>query len=114
VLSIIGVKGRAKDNVRVRRKNGGEKELSGILLVHILKSRPGIYSIQYAQLPQGEVLISLLADASLSIIEVHTYFARELNKDHPEVDANAVRLEQVRALKRTVAGKNRMKVDIAP
>jgi hypothetical protein len=108
------VTGRTKDNVHVRCKNGGEKELSGILLVHILKSCPGIYSIQYAQLPHGEVAVSILADASLSLLNVHAYFTRELNKDHPEVDANAVRLEQVKELKRTVAGKNRMKVEMEP
>jgi phenylacetate-coenzyme A ligase PaaK-like adenylate-forming protein len=114
VLSFTNVKGRSKDNVSVRRKNGGAKELSGILLVHILKSRSGIYSIQYAQLPGDEVRISLLADAPLSLAEVHSYFARELNNDHPDVDAGAVLFEQVWELKRTVAGKNRLKLDISP
>ena len=111
VFSINSVKGRIKDNVCVRRKDRGVKELSGILLVHILKSRPGIYSIQFAQLPDGHVHISLLAEESVSLAELHTYFSGELNKDYPEVDANAFCLVRVRELERTVAGKYPIKVD---
>ncbi len=112
VLSFSRVKGRTKDNVSVRCKEGGNKNLSGILLVHILKSRPGIYSIQYAQLPGAEVRIFLLADAPLHLRELHAYFAKELNKDHPEVDADAVHMEQISELERTVAGKTCIRVDV--
>lgn len=105
VLSFREVLGRRQDVVVLRTAAGHRLELSAILPVHVLKSFPGILSIQFRQ--RDDLLeVFVQADRPLDLDEVTAFFGRELAKDHPDVDPRSYRVEQVDEQVTTVAGKH--------
>jgi phenylacetate-CoA ligase len=105
ILTFRSIVGRRRDLLTVGTKKGSPLELSGILMVHILKSYPHIYSIQFEQLEPDGVRLSLVADCQLDVQRVKDYFLREIRKDHKSIDTNRVEIAQVSSIAKTAAGK---------
>lgn len=110
IFYIDNVKGRTRDNVKIRSRDGSYLELSGILLVHILKGVPGIYSVSYKQLIGNEVQISVLAE-SVNLVQLQERFKREIKSEHPAIDTDAIHLVEAKSELRTLAGKAVMRAD---
>ena len=108
ILRLSAIKGRTRDVLLVRSSSGRSLSLSGILMVHLLKSYPGIYSIQFEQLERDGVRIRLSSDAPLDLGDIREYFFRELSKDHPDMDRSCFDFSQTDTVTRTTAGKERM------
>lgn len=107
ILSFSEISGRAKDNVTIGCANGSFLELSGILLVHILKAYPELYSISYKQQPDHKIQLFIVASKKQDIQKIYTFFNRELKKDHPEIDEGNIEIFQVSGEQRTIAGKTK-------
>jgi len=105
VLALSAVLGRTRDILSVRTVDAGELQLSGILFVHVLKSHPGIFSIQFEQLPDAAVRIFVVGDRPLDLDQVKHHFLAEIGKDHPDIDGQAIEVVQVSRAELTVAGK---------
>jgi phenylacetate-coenzyme A ligase PaaK-like adenylate-forming protein len=108
ILELRSIQGRKRDVLRIGAVDGSYLEVSGILLVHVLKSYPRLYSIQFEQLEQNTVRILLAADRPLDLPEVKDYFIREVRKDHANIDGNCILMEQVESVSKTLAGKEGM------
>jgi len=108
VLALSAVVGRSRDLLSVRTAHGGRLELSGILFVHVLKSYPGLYSIQFEQRPDAAVRIFVVGDRALDLAGLKAHFLAEIGKDHPDIDGAAIDLVQVPRAELTVAGKESM------
>jgi phenylacetate-coenzyme A ligase PaaK-like adenylate-forming protein len=107
VLRLSSVLGRSRDVLRLGTVGGGSVHVSGILLVHVLKSYPHIFSIECEQSGPGQVRILVAADRPLDPAHVKAHFLREIRKDHPDLDGRSVELRQVDAIPKTAAGKER-------
>lgn len=105
VLEILSVQGRRRDILRVGCMDGSYLELSGILMVHILKSYPHVFSVQFEQRKPTGVRMFLVGDRRLDIEDVKSYFLREIRKDHHNIDGEQVHITQVESIAKTVAGK---------
>lgn len=105
LLELGSIQGRKQDVLKIGALDGSYLEVSGILLVHVLKSYPHLYSIQCEQLEQNTVRILLAADRPLNLSDVKDYFIREVRKDHANIDANCILMEQVESVSKTLAGK---------
>jgi phenylacetate-coenzyme A ligase PaaK-like adenylate-forming protein len=105
ILELRSIQGRKRDVLRIGAVDGSYLEVSGILLVHVLKSYPRLYSIQFEQFEQDTVRILLAADRPLDLPEVKDYFIREVRKDHANIDGNCILMEQVESVSKTLAGK---------
>jgi phenylacetate-coenzyme A ligase PaaK-like adenylate-forming protein len=105
VLALSSVQGRARDVLRIGTIGGEPLCLSGILMVHLLKLYPGLYSIQFEQTATDAVRIHLVSDRELDLGAVRAYFMREVGKDHPALDGAKVEFVQADAAARSVAGK---------
>ena len=97
--------GRAQDVLRIELIDGGELEVTGILLVHVLKAYSNVYSIQFEQVDRTRIGISLVSDRELDLERVKRYFLRELARDHGRVASSSVEMRQVEAVGRTLAVK---------
>lgn len=104
-LTLSAVVGRSQDVVRVGTVDGGGLELSAILPVHVLKSEPGIVSVQFAQHRGDRLRIFLHADRPLALEEIAERFHAALRSDHPLYDTASVAFEQIAAPILTKAGK---------
>lgn len=110
LVRIENIKGRARDNVTLRTEDGGLLELSGILIVHIIKGYAGVYSISYKQCRDNELEVYVVLDNKIDIKDVERSFLKELRKEHDGFDAQAVRLIKSNKAFRTIAGKTAMRV----
>jgi phenylacetate-CoA ligase len=107
ILSLKRIKGRTKDIVKIKTIDGKYLELSGILMVHILKNHPNIYGISFKQLENNCTEVSFVSDKNLNIKEVKDYFIREIKKDHENIDPAAIIISQIDKIKKTKAGKEK-------
>lgn len=110
IFYIDKVKGRTRDNVKIRSNDGSYLELSGILIVHILKGIPGVYSVSYKQLIGNEVQIAVISE-SVDLLQLKQIFNREIRSEHPAIDTNAIHFVEAKNELRTLAGKAVMRVD---
>lgn len=111
LIRINNIKGRSRDNVKVRALSGDSLELSGILLVHIMKGFSGLFSISYKQCPNNEVEVHVVPQEGTDVKRLQNSFKAELIKDHPEIDLSAIKVIETSEVQRTIAGKTFMKVD---
>jgi phenylacetate-coenzyme A ligase PaaK-like adenylate-forming protein len=107
ILEVSSILGRKRDVLRVGSIEGSDLELSGILMVHALKSYPHIFSIQFEQLESNGVRIFLVADRQLDLQHVKMYFLKQIRKDHKNIDASCLDITQVDTISKTLAGKER-------
>lgn len=106
VLEISEISGRSQVLVSLMTNEGGVIYLSGILIVHILKSYPGIYSIHFENGPLNHVVIYFTSDLIVETNKIKKYFLGEIRKDHPNIDSSSIDFVQTYVEKRTLAGKS--------
>lgn len=111
LIRINNIKGRSRDNVKIRTLSGDSLELSGILLIHIMKGFSGLFSISYKQFPNNEVEVYVVPQEGTDVKRLQNSFKAELIKDHPEIDLSAIKVIETSEVQRTIAGKTLMKVD---
>ena len=104
ILLIDEIQGREKDVLNIADKDG-VIILSGILMIHILKSYKGIYSIQFRQLKGLRVEVRLVADSEVSLSNVKQYFLRNIRIDHADVSEDSFVFKNVNNIEKTIAGK---------
>ena len=110
LVTIENIKGRSRDNVKLRTEDGGFLELSGILIVHIIKGNAGVYSISYKQCRDNELEVYVVLDSKVDIKDIESSFLKELKKENDGFDVTAVRLIRKDDAFRTLAGKTAMRV----
>jgi phenylacetate-CoA ligase len=108
LLSIKRVEGRVQESFTLRSRNGEPLVLSGILIVHIMKSYPNIYSVQGEQLPEGRICVHLVSDKTLNLDDAKAHFVRMLVKDHPDHDDDAILFQQNSETQLSLAGKEKI------
>ena len=111
ILKIEKIEGRKRDNIKLRTKGRGFVEISGILLVHILKASEGVYSVSFKQCKNYEVEIYIFTAPELEVGQILNQFLTSLKKENANIDSCAVRMIRIDRPIRTLAGKNAMKVD---
>ena len=108
LLRIKRVEGRVQESFTLRTQNGEHLILSGILIVHIMKCYPNIYSVQGEQLPEDRICVHLVSDKSLNLDDAKAHFVRMLLKDHPDHDDDAILFQQNSATQLSLAGKEKI------
>ena len=108
VLAFQKVEGRKQESFTVGTQAGFPLVISGILLVHIMKGYPNIYSVQGEQLTDKSVCIYLTSNKLLDLNKAHSFMVEQLFQDHPEVDPAALILRQTDDVQRSVAGKEKV------
>ncbi|RLA07955.1 MAG: hypothetical protein DRQ51_04260 [Gammaproteobacteria bacterium] len=104
ILNISKIAGRTKDILKLKVGNK-ILELSGILMVHVLKSYKGIFEIQFKQLPNSRIKILFTASKKLNTIGVEEFFIKNISQDHSEIKKGDFEFEQVKNIEKTIAGK---------
>lgn len=115
ILSLQAIQGRPMDVLSVLKQDGGLYHLSAILMVHVLKSYPGIYAVSYTQTQPGYVLIRVQTPQALSASEsqnLQQFFLQHLVLQYPGISASAFTLQRVESLPKTVAGKEQRRAVI--
>lgn len=107
-LTLGAITGRSQDSVTVSTLGGGHLELSAILPIHILKSIPGIMSVQYRQNAIDQLQIFITASRELDLDALSVLFAEKLNKDHADFDETSVSFHQIDTPLLTKSGKQSM------
>ena len=79
--------------------------VSGILIIHIMKSYPFIYSIQTEQLEDNKICIFLNSDRLLNLEKIKAFFKSELSKDHRQIDFENIIFKQVETSQLSLSGK---------
>jgi phenylacetate-CoA ligase len=108
ILALRGIKGRSKESFEIATISGEKLLISGILIVHIMKSYNFIYSVQCTQLDNHHIVIHLTSDRNINLDDACKYFSHQLSKDYNNVDPSAISIEQVDDIKRSLAGKERV------
>jgi phenylacetate-CoA ligase len=111
ILSFKKIKGRTQHVLSIKSLSGRLMEISGILIIHILKSHSHIYSVQSRQLYEGSIVIDFVASHDLNIQNLKEFFLKEFMKKHEPFDTAAVQLNQVESIKLSVAGKEIVALD---
>ena len=106
LMSFESIAGRTKDNVIVKCKDGTFIELSGILIVHILKGYPSVYSISYKQVEEGSVEVYVLSKELTSVSKLTDHLTREMLKEYPDVSPGSFKVIITKSEKQTIAGKS--------
>lgn len=107
ITVVDSITGRSKDVLKVYSA-GKIFQISGIFLIHALKSYKGIYEIQFAQKKDYKVKISFTSNKALDIIKVSNYFIKNLRFDFPKIHEGCFIFEQVKSLEKTISGKQRV------
>ncbi|MDQ0689856.1 hypothetical protein [Arthrobacter sp. W4I7] len=104
-LTLGAVTGRSQDVVTVSTLDGEHLELSAVLPVHLLKSEPGVSSVQLRQEAPGVLRIFLSADRPLPLRDVAEAFTSQMKREHSMFDPVSVSFEQIQEPLLTKAGK---------
>lgn len=104
ILTIKAITGRKQDILKVATSISF-LELSGILMVHILKNFPDIYDIQFQQLPNNIIKILFTSPKKISLVDIKIYFLKNLRINHPEILDSSVIFEQTQNITKSIAGK---------
>lgn len=104
ILNIDFIAGRNKDILKVATQNG-LLELSGILMVHVLKGFKGIYDIQFIQLEKNKVKILFTVEIDIDNSKVKKYFLDNIKQDHLDILEDSFEFVQVEEVEKTIAGK---------
>ena len=108
-LSLRAIVGRQKDVLTLRSRAGAAVEVSAILPVHILKTYPGITSVQFSRVPPTAARIHLEVDRTTDVAAVAAYFREQFGRDYPDVDTSeCLTFELVTSADLTLAGKHRL------
>ena len=94
--------------VKVNNRDGSQAELSGILIVHLLKGYPGIYSVASEQMAEGHLAVKISSPVRLDTEAIKTFFLKEIAKDHPDIDADVIEVVQTLQEDKTIAGKEKI------
>ena len=105
IRSVSKIAGRKKDILCVKSTKGELIELSGILMVHLLKGYPNIYEIVFRQLDDDVVKIKYTSDVDVDTRQVAEYFLGNIRIDHPDINEQSFIFERVEHIAKTIAGK---------
>lgn len=105
ILKLNSIDGRVQDILSVQTVSDKALSLSGILMVHILKSYPNIYEISFRQLLDNKIEINIVSDRILDLDAVKRYFIGTIKKDHPNLNEEFLVIQQSKYIKKTIAGK---------
>lgn len=108
VLSFSKLQGRSQENFTLATELNDPLLISGILIVHIMKGYPFIYSVQTEQLPFDRIRIHLISDRKLDLNKIKVYCLTELSKDYSGIDKKAVSFHQSKSASLSLAGKERV------
>ncbi|MBF0275485.1 MAG: hypothetical protein HQK84_09670 [Nitrospinae bacterium] len=109
VLSLCFIEGKFRDILNIPSIEGETLTISTIFFDHVLKYFPGIYSVQYRQLPDG-VGIVLNSDRTLDLIALKKYMVLESKKEFNNINFDKITLSQGESSK-TIAGKHKVMID---
>ncbi len=110
VLALTEVQGREQGSFTLATTFGEHLLVSAILLAHIMKGYPHVYSVHGEQLRAGKICVYLVSDRPLSLDLAHRYLVEELRKDYPELEQEAIILYQNDDAHRSIAGKEIVKI----
>ena len=105
LISFKSISGRSREEFKLRTINNGLILISGILIVHILKSFDNIYSVQAKQLKKKSIEVYITSNIQINIREIKIYFIKQLNIHHKNIDETCIKIIQVKKSKKSVAGK---------
>ena len=105
LFSFSKVTGRKKENLQIGTVEKKIILVSGILIIHIMKSYPFIYSIQTEQLEDNKICIFLNSDRLLNLEKIKAFFKSELSKDHRQIDFENIIFKQVETSQLSLSGK---------
>lgn len=107
VLGFSNIKGRAQEILILRAENGRDLYLvGGILIVHILKARPGIYSVASKQVSKGVIQVLVTCSTKENTAELESYLAKTLSQEFGLIDRNALSVVQADVASQSLAGKH--------
>lgn len=104
ILNIKKILGRKLEILEIQVRNK-IFELSGILMVHALKQYEGVYEIQFKQLENKKVKIIFTASKKLDLKHISSFFIKNIQVDHIEIDDSCFEFQQVDDIPKTIAGK---------
>ena len=108
ILKLNSIDGRIQDSLNIKTLDNKILNLSGILMVHILKGYPNIYEVTFQQLNDSSIVINIVSNIQLNIEDVKKYFINTIKKDHNNIDGKAIVIQQIEKSKKTIAGKIQM------
>lgn len=108
IFEISEIFGRDQQSVIINTIYDEPIEVSGILIIHILKSYKNIYSIQFKQLKDGYLEIYFTATSQIQALELKKYFIVELKRDYPSIDQHFISFFAIESEEKTLAGKEKI------
>ena len=108
ILSIKNILGRKQEEFKLLTNNNQYINVTGILIVHILKNYRSIYSVQAKQVGKNNIKIYLTSSKKLNLFEVKEYFLKQIYKDHPNVDSTSVDIIQSKSSQKSLSGKEKI------
>lgn len=107
VLGFANIKGRAQESLTLFAENHRDLYLvSGILIVHIVKACPGIYSVTSVQLTDGVIRILISAVSNVNVREIEDYVYSTLSDEFGLIARDALSITRVETTSSSVSGKH--------
>jgi phenylacetate-CoA ligase len=107
IINISSINGRSKEILTVFL-SGRLIEISGILIIHALKSFKGIYEIKFSQKNEGKINVDFTANNKIDIRKVSNYFIENLRIDYSKIDSSCFIFTQVDFIPKTISGKEKI------
>ncbi len=105
LLSFKSIRGRSQEEFKLRTLDKGYLLISGILIVHILKSFDNVYSVQAKQLKENSIEVYITSNLQINMKKIKIYFIKQLNIRHKYIDVSCIKIIQVKESKKSIAGK---------
>ncbi len=106
VLEFSNIKGRTKEDITLWNEDRTTVYIvSGILIVHILKSLPGILSVQSRQVAKGELVVTISSLDDIDLLWLRKFLISQLHKEFGPIDQYAVTINRSQMGNQSVSGK---------
>lgn len=107
VLRFSNIRGRAQESLTLFAADRHDVYLvSGILIVHIVKAYPGIYSVSSLQVSRGIIHILISAANKVNVDDLTPYIYSILSDEFGPVAGGAISVVRTEMAKSSVAGKD--------
>lgn len=106
ILELSSIRGKARDIVVLRDRDGNLNNISVVLFDHVLKQIPQLRSLHYTQLAGARVRVDFTAEgAPLDVVVLQTKFAAGLAKEGVHIEPGETEFVRLDAPLQTIAGK---------
>jgi phenylacetate-coenzyme A ligase PaaK-like adenylate-forming protein len=111
IKNLTSIKGRKKDFYEINNVSNNEiYTVSGIFIVHAIKSYGNILSVQVKEIDKNKLNIFIVSHKKIDLIDLKYFFFNQTKNDFPNIDMQSFVFTQINDTIKSLSGKTNITI----